>query len=73
MEKKKNKDPCAGCVWKPVSYTHLLTKISEYEQAPEDELYLNSVLDMRQPAGRGDKKIDGARQQMGMYLSLIHI
>ena len=28
---------------------------------------MNSVLDMRQPAGRGDKKIDGARQQMGMY------
>ena len=45
----------------------ILTKIIEYEQAPEDELYLNSVLDMRQPAGRGDKKIDGARQQMGMY------
>ena len=45
----------------------ILTKIIEYEQAPEDELYLDSVLDMRQPAGRGDKKIDGARQQMGMY------
>lgn len=45
----------------------ILTKIIEYERAPEDELYLNSVLDMRQPAGRGDKKIDGARQQMGMY------
>ena len=45
----------------------ILTKIIEYEQAPEDELYLNSVLDMRQPAGRGDKKTDGARQQMGMY------
>ena len=32
----------------------ILTKIIEYEQAPEDELYLNSVLDMRQPAGRGE-------------------
>ena len=45
----------------------ILTKIAEYEQAPEDALYLTSVLDMRQPAGRGDRKEDGARQQMGMY------
>ena len=50
----------------------ILTKIIEYEQAPEDELYLNSVLDMRQPAGRGDKKIDGARQQMGMNIHIFH-
>lgn len=45
----------------------ILTKIAEYEAAPEDELYLTSVLDMRQPAGRGENKVDGARQQMGMY------
>lgn len=45
----------------------ILTKIAEYEQAPEDALYLTSVLDMRQPAGRGERKEDGARQQMGMY------
>lgn len=45
----------------------ILTKIAEYEAAPEDELYLTSVLDMREPAGRGQSKVDGARQQMGMY------
>lgn len=45
----------------------ILAKIMEYEAAPEDELYLTSVLDMRQPAGRGENKVDGARQQMGMY------
>ena len=45
----------------------ILAKIAEYEAAPEDELYLNSVLDMRVPAGRGDRKKDGANQQMGMY------
>lgn len=45
----------------------ILTKIAEYETAPEDALYLNSVLDMREPAGRGEKKVDGANQQMGMY------
>lgn len=45
----------------------ILVKIAEYEDAPEDALYLNSVLDMREPAGRGEKKVDGARQQMGMY------
>lgn len=45
----------------------ILAKIAEYEEAPEDALYLNSVLDMREPGGRGDQKADGARQQMGMY------
>ena len=41
--------------------------IAMYEAEPEDTLHLSSVLDMREPAGRGDKKQDGARQQMGMY------
>lgn len=45
----------------------ILTKIMAYEDAPEDTLYLNSVLDMRVPGGRGEKKIDGAQQNMGMY------
>ena len=45
----------------------ILTKIAEYEAAPEDELYMTSVLDMRVPGGRGEQKQDGARQQMGMY------
>lgn len=45
----------------------ILTKIAEYEKAPEDALYISSVLDMRKPAGRGDKKQDGANQEMGMY------
>lgn len=45
----------------------IISKITEYENAPEDELYLTSVVDMREPAGRGESKKDGARQQMGMY------
>ena len=45
----------------------ILSKISEYEKAPADSLYLNNLLDMRVPAGRGDKKKDGAVQNMGMY------
>ena len=45
----------------------ILAKISEYERAPEDALYLNSVTDMREPAGRGKDRKDGAAQQMGMY------
>lgn len=45
----------------------ILTKIAEYEKAPEDALYVTSLLDMREPAGRGDQKKDGARQTMGMY------
>ena len=45
----------------------ILTKIAEYEKAPEEALYLNSVTDMREPAGRGKDRKDGAAQQMGMY------
>lgn len=45
----------------------ILSKIAEYEKAPEDSLYLNNLLDMRVPAGRGEKKKDGAVQNMGMY------
>ena len=45
----------------------ILTKLAEYEAAPEGSLYINSLMDMRVPAGRGDKKTDGAVQQMGMY------
>jgi len=45
----------------------ILSKISEYEKAPEDALYISGVLDMRKPAGRGDKKQDGANQEIGMY------
>lgn len=45
----------------------ILCKIADYERAPEDALYINSVLDMRVPAGRGPDKKDGAKQQMGMY------
>lgn len=45
----------------------IMTKIAEYEEAPEDALYLTSLLDMRLPAGRGKDKQDGAVQNMGMY------
>lgn len=45
----------------------ILDAIAKYETAQRDELYLNSVLDMREPGGRGDKKIDGLNQNMGMY------
>lgn len=45
----------------------ILSKIAQYEAEPEDTLHLSSVLDMREPAGRGKEKRDGARQQMGMY------
>lgn len=45
----------------------IMSKIAVYEAEPEDTLHLSSVLDMREPVGRGDKKQDGARQQMGMY------
>lgn len=44
-----------------------MAKIAEYEDAPEDALYLTSLLDMRLPAGRGKDKQDGAVQNMGMY------
>ena len=45
----------------------IMTKISEYEAAPEDSLYINSLMDMRVPAGRGEDKKEGAVQNMGMY------
>lgn len=45
----------------------ILLKIAEYEEAPEDSLYISSVLDMRKPGGRGKEKQDGANQEMGMY------
>ena len=45
----------------------ILLKIAEYEKAPEDSLYVSSVLDMRRPGGRGENKRDGANQEMGMY------
>lgn len=45
----------------------ILDKIARYEAAPEDELYVGSLLDMRAPAGRGENKRDGAQQTMGMY------
>lgn len=45
----------------------ILEKISEYEAAPEDSLYLSSLLDMREPGGRGKAKRDGENQTMGMY------
>ncbi len=42
----------------------ILEKLAVYENAGEDELYVNSVMDMRLPKrGVGD----GAVQQMGMY------
>lgn len=43
----------------------IMAKIAEYEQQPEDELFISSLLDMRVPGGK-DKK-DGAMQNMGMY------
>lgn len=45
----------------------VLSKIAEYEQSDEDALFINGVTDMRVPAGKGEKKKDGAVQTMGMY------
>ena len=45
----------------------ILAKITEYESAPEDSLYISSLMDMRVPGGRGKDKKDGAVQSMGMY------
>ncbi len=45
----------------------ILTKIAEYEKAPEDALYVSSLLDMRVPGGKGEERKDGATQNMGMY------
>ena len=43
----------------------ILEKLAMYENAEEDTLYLNNVLDMRVPGNKG--KDEGAVQQMGMY------
>lgn len=45
----------------------ILAKIAEYESAPEDSLYISSLMDMRVPGGRGKDKKDGAVQSIGMY------
>lgn len=45
----------------------IMSKIAEYEAVPENTLYLSSLLDMREPAGKGENVRDGARQQLGMY------
>lgn len=45
----------------------IMSKIADYEEAPEDSLYISNLLDMRVPAGRGEEKKDGAVQNMGMY------
>ena len=45
----------------------ILDKIKEYEDMDEDALIINNVMDMRVPGGRGDRKQDGATQNMGMY------
>lgn len=41
----------------------ILEKIAKYEGAPEDELYISGLLDMRVPKGAKD----GAKQNIGMY------
>ena len=41
----------------------ILSKITDYENAPEDVFYTSSILDMRTPA----KGQDGAEQNIGMY------
>ena len=45
----------------------ILQKIAYYESKPEDELYLNNLMDMRVPGGRGSGRNDGQIQHMGMY------
>ena len=45
----------------------IMSKIAEYEKQPEDALFINSLLDMRIPGGKGEKREDGAKQTMGMY------
>jgi uncharacterized protein YjcR len=45
----------------------ILDAIAKYENEPEDALHTTSVLDMREPGGRGAEKIDGKNQTMGMY------
>lgn len=45
----------------------ILDKIKEYEEMDEGALIVNNVMDMRVPGGRGERKQDGANQNMGMY------
>lgn len=45
----------------------ILDKIKEYEDMDQDVLIINNVMDMRVPGGRGERKQDGADQNMGMY------
>ena len=45
----------------------IMEKIAQYENAPEDELYITSLMDMRVPGGKGADKKDGDTQNMGMY------
>lgn len=45
----------------------ILSKIAYYESQPESELYLNNIMDMRVPGGRGSSRQDGQIQHMGMY------
>ena len=45
----------------------ILDKIKEYEEMDQDALILNNIMDMRVPGGRGERKRDGADQNMGMY------
>lgn len=46
---------------------HILTKLAEYEKADQETLYVNSLMDMRVPSGKGKNRKDGATQTMGMY------
>lgn len=41
----------------------ILEKIARYEKAPEDDLYISGLLDMRKPKGGKD----GKEQSVGMY------
>ena len=45
----------------------ILQKIAEYENQPEDALFIDSLLDMRVPGGTDEYKKDGANQKTGMY------
>lgn len=50
-----------------VRENRILKKIAQYEAEDEDTLHISSLLDMRVPAGKGNAKVDGANQTMGMY------
>lgn len=45
----------------------ILQKIAYYESQPDEELYLNNLMDMRVPGGRGSSRNDGVIQKLGMY------